>query len=184
MQEGNNKDKLWIEFTLNSDLGGIITRLRCYINTFDEYLEKVRYYDTKANAKNYTNKDDSDFFFEDSELLDKNSTTLSTFREWYKKAESKLDYENIKEDSEFVYKTGEPELGDFLECHTDLIMEGSNKRECIKGHPYRIMGISDCGNEFWIYSASGCPHYFDIHEVDEDYQEYTKWFKLKQKRYG
>lgn len=86
--------KLYIEFTLNSDLGGVHLAEPCYISTFDEYLEKVRYYDTKANAKNYNNKDDSDFFFEDSELVDKNSTTLSTFREWYKKAESKLDYES------------------------------------------------------------------------------------------
>lgn len=94
MQEGNNKDKLYIEFTLNSDLGGVHLAESCYISTFDEYLEKVRYYDNKAKAKNTSLKFPSDFFFEDSELINKSSTTLSTFREWYKKAESKLDYEN------------------------------------------------------------------------------------------
>lgn len=69
-----------------------------------------------------------------------------------------------------------PKAGDFLYCHTDLIMEDDGLVEANKGEFYPIIKVSPNRNRLEILNNSKTEHVFSINP-EEDWH-YSKWFTL------
>jgi hypothetical protein len=69
-----------------------------------------------------------------------------------------------------------PKAGDFLYCHTDVVMEDSGDEEATVGKFYPIIKVSQNKNRVEILNNSKTEHVFSI-DPEEDWH-YSKWFTL------
>lgn len=69
-----------------------------------------------------------------------------------------------------------PKAGDFLYCHTDVVMEDSGDEEATVGKFYPIIKVSQNKNRVEILNNSKTEHVFSI-DPEEDWH-YSRWFTL------
>jgi len=86
--------------------------------------------------------------------------------------------------SDFIVNLNEsttptPKVGDFLYCHTDLIMEDDGDREATKGKFYSVVDVNRYKLD--IINNSKGHHSFDLHPKSDSY--YGKWFELVPRQY-
>lgn len=93
-------------------------------------------------------------------------------------------FKNLNESIGPESKGFEPEVGDFLYCHTNLVMEDDDAIEATKDSIYEIISIDNTpfGDELVIKNNSKYEHKFSINPNDEG-SYYGKWFTLMPRKY-
>jgi hypothetical protein len=80
--------------------------------------------------------------------------------------------DNLNE-SEDESKDHEPQVGDYLYCHTDLIMNDDDLVEATKGKTYKITDVNS--REIYIKNNTGYKHSFTRNGNESDYKN---WFHI------
>ena len=80
--------------------------------------------------------------------------------------------DNLNE-SEDESKDHEPQVGDYLYCHTDLIMNDDDSVEVTKGKTYKITDVNS--REIYIKNNTGYEHSFTRNGNESDYKN---WFHI------
>lgn len=106
------------------------------------------------------------YVFEFNDIIENTPDTHDIFNQLYE-SENLVPFRD-EDPIEIKY----PQVGDFLYCHTDLVMEHSDIVEATRGRSYEVVAV-DYG-DIMIIDNSGDHHSFD----KRGEWNYTRWFTL------
>lgn len=116
--------------------------------------------------------------------LDENGNELDSntyvYSDKIKSIKPIIDYDETYKLFESEKKGYKPKVGDYLLCHTNLVMDDDGVIEAIKGKMYEITQLNS--GLIHIYNESGTNHTFEL-KNDRDDSNYKRWFTLVPKEF-